>query len=283
MRLLHMLNPLDPSSSDELGYAQEMNFEGLRQALRLRPKELEVIHAAAHYKEEQIELPDFFSHRFFLSRSIRDVCNGPPIKPLPLISDIMAYAAQVDADYYLYSNIDIILQPHFYAFLATYLSRGYEAVIVNRRRVPQTRQSYDRISSYSTRWGRSHPGFDCFVISRKVLLRLMLGRICVGVPFIGVAMAYNIFAYASSWKLFENEDLSFHIGMEVYKPQLHAYYWHNRRQFFSHVRPRLWPSLSFDRLPYADRSFWVRYMKWALNPSLFLRMHARLDLRRLGM
>ena len=286
LRLVHIVNPVDREVSDDLGYAQAMSFESQRQARQLAPRHLELRHIAAHYRSEQIELPSFYTHRFFLARSVDDVCSTHRPKYLPLIAEIMALAAQIDADYYIYTNIDIILQPHFYGFLSNYLSLidkeagKYEALIINRRRIPQLRGSYEQLSAYSTRWGAVHPGFDCFVLSKCLLHRLILGSICLGVPFIGVAMAYNMFTYARSWKIFEQEDLTFHLGMEIYKPQLTSYYWHNRRQFFKCVLPKLYPNLKVEQLPYAHLSPWVRYLKWTMNPSLFLRLHMQLDLKR---
>ena len=289
LRLAHIVSPVDRPTSEELGFAQSISFEAQQEALKLAPSHIELTYIALHYRREAIELPSFYHHRFFLSRSINDICPSSRPKYLPLIAEIMALAAQVDADYYIYSNIDIILQPYFYAFLSNYLSlkqtydgsdNKYEALIVNRRRIPYLRMSYRKLSAYSTRWGATHPGFDCFLLSKRLLHRLFLGSICVGVPFIGVAMAYNVFAYAQRWKLFEYENLSFHLGMEVYKPQMTSYYWHNRRQFFGSVLPKLRPALKAEQLPYANDAPGLRYLKWALNPSLSLRLHMQLDLER---
>ncbi len=250
------------------------------QARRHVPAGLQLMHAAAHYQDEEVLLPRFYQHHFNLFRSVSDMVHVDVPKRLPIMADIMSLAAQVEADYYLYTNIDIALQPHFYTYLFPYLQQGYQGLIINRRRIPARRESYASLSRYSTHWGRSHPGFDCFVMSATVMKRLVLGNICVGVPFVGVAMAHNIFAYARPWHLFEHEDLTFHLGMEIYKPQLHAYYWHNRKQFFTYVKPRVWHALLAEELPYGRASWWLRYWKWALNPSLFVGMNARLEMRR---
>ena len=278
-KLVHILNPVSRPRSDTLGYAQEISFLGIREACKLIPRDLQVLYAATYYKDEQIELPSFFENQFLLKRSVYDMGDFPVYRRLPLIADIMSFARTIQADYYLYTNIDIALQPHFYSFIWPYLSNGYEGLIINRRRIPQLRGSYSELSAYSTRRGRPHPGFDCFLMSASVVDQLVLGEICVGVPFVGVAMAHNIFAYARPWKLFAYEDLSFHIGMEIYKPQLHSYYWHNRREFFKKVRPSLWPFLSSDEMPYGRRPWWERYWYWGMNPSLFVYMNSKLYLR----
>ena len=279
IRLLHIVNPVARPTSDPLGYAQEISFVSMIEARRLVPRGLQVVSAAAYYDDEKVDGLDFFTYRFLLSRSVYDVERLPLYRRLPLIADIMAFAKTVPADYYLYTNIDISLQPHFYSFLWPYLLSGYEGLIVNRRRIPRLRGSYSDLSSYSSRWGRSHPGFDCFLMSASVVERLVLGKICIGVPFVGVAMAHNIFAHARPWRLFTREDLTFHIGTEIYKPQLHSYYWHNRRQFFKKVRPKLWPLLSAKELPYGREIWWKKYWYWGLNPSLFVYMNMKLCLR----
>ena len=283
MKLLHILNPVEQDLAKDLGFAQSVTFESQHRARKNLPHGLHLMHAAVGYRDEKVEIPSFFNHYFALSRSVMDVVATPFSEPrrLPLIADIMALAGQIEADYYLYTNIDIALQPNFYAFVHHFLQQGYQGLIINRRRIPFLRASYDDLSSYSSRSGRTHPGFDCFVMSARVVRALVLEKICVGVPFIGVAMAHNIFAYARPWRLFAKEDLTFHLGMEVYPPQIYDYYWHNRRQFFRHVKPRLWPTLSVEAMPYGLAPWWSKCWHWGLNPSLFVGMNASLELRRL--
>jgi hypothetical protein len=60
-------------------------------------------------------------------------------RKLPFIKDIINIAvAHSSADYVVYTNADIILQPYFYAYLHRQLTLGIDALTINRRRLPAT-------------------------------------------------------------------------------------------------------------------------------------------------
>ena len=284
MRLLHVVNPVGEKLPQAvLVAAQRLSFQSQYIASEASFKGLQLEWMAVLDKRDaNCVLPPFYTHRHFLRRYVGDMTEAILPRRLPLIGDIMQAALEVEADFYLYTNIDICLQPHFYAFLLPYLQRGYQGLIINRRRIPKYFDwPYEALSAYSSRYGRSHPGYDCFVCSRLVAERLFFSTICVGIPFIGVSFAHNLFAHARPWRLFENEDLTFHLGMEVYNALAYAYYKHNRNAFFKEVLPRLRPLLASRNLPYGHKPFWSRFFHWALNPSLFIYVNIKLEWRRI--
>ena len=71
--------------------------------------------APEHFKEDDAMVPDYFKKTAFLERSVADMAKFEKQKKLPLISDILANLFNAtDADYLIYTNNDIILQPFFY-------------------------------------------------------------------------------------------------------------------------------------------------------------------------
>ncbi len=58
-------------------------------------------------------------------------------------------------------------------------------------------------------------------------------------------------------------------------------YWHNRREFFGRIKPALWAKFDIRKFPFYGYGFPMRYVKWGLNPALFVLMNLKLDLRRL--
>ena len=60
--------------------------------------------------------------------------------------------------------------------------------------------------------GDKHPGFDCFIYKRDLYPNFELGNTILGANWIGRVLLANIVAYASKYKIFENEHLTFHIG-----------------------------------------------------------------------
>jgi hypothetical protein len=130
--------------------------------------------------------------------------------------------------------------------------------------------------------GKSHPGFDCFVMKKELLQRLILGNICVGIPFVEVALLHNLFSFANSPLFLPNLHLTFHIGLDVMPKRNKDYYWHNRNEYFIKVEPVIKPYFNINKFPYASLSLHKRAIKWLLNPSLFTRNYLELEVKGFG-
>lgn len=214
--------------------------------------------------------------------SIRELLPEAAAPKLPLLADILqtAYAAS-DAEYLVYTNADIAVQPHFYRFVLDELAKGYDALIINRRRLPAGNFTPADLDTLYALKGKPHPGFDCFVFRRELVPQMTLGTVCVGIPFVETTLAHNLFALCDHPRLYDREFLTFHLGMEIFKKRNRVLYWHNRRQFFGTVKPALWSRFDIRKFPYGRLGFINRYLKWGLNPALFTLMNLKLDLRRL--
>lgn len=275
--LLHIINPFDSPLSDQR-HIQEITFQSIGKALAYGTGHLEVGIRATRFAEDRSILPKYIKEVENLKRSVVDFGDFKIPRQLPLIADILENAFQEEADYYLYTNIDIALQPHFYSFVAEQIRKGHDALIINRRRIPWKYADVTLEEMYQVS-GKSHPGFDCFVFTKEIAHKLQLGHICVGIPFIGVVLAHNLFAHARKLGFYDQEHLTFHLGMEVMPPRDQPYYWHNRREFFGKVKHALWPYFRLRNFPYSDRGWLVGLVKWALNPSLFTLFYLKLSFR----
>lgn len=230
------------------------------------------------YDQVNISSLDRFFELQPLTRSVQDIYPEANLPPYSLIEDILKSAIQNPADYYIYTNMDIGLQPHFYQFVSDQIDNGVDALIINRRRIEDLFINKSLLEITAEK-GKSHPGFDCFVFSREIALKMKLGEICVGIPFIGVAMAHNLFAFARNPVLYDNEHLTFHIGMEVFPPRNQELYWHNRRIFFKELAPQLWDHFALKKFPYYSKIPFYQLFKWVFNPSLFTLFYLRLLFR----
>ena len=114
--------------------------------------------------------------------------------------------------------------------------------------------------------GGSHPGYDCFVFHRTLLDKFILDDICIGVPFIEVALVHNFIAFAKKIKYADNLHLTFHVGMEVMPPINQEYYWYNRNIYEKIILPKLKSFLEIERFPYSQLPIFKRLVKWGLNP-----------------
>lgn len=184
---------------------------------------------------------------------------------------------EVDSEYCIYTNMDIVLMPYFYDSVLDLIKQGHDAIVINRRRLSGGYNSIEELPQMYADMGRSHPGFDCFVFRKELLAQFILEDICIGIPFVEVALIHNIFSFAQAPLFVPDKHLTFHIGMEVMPTRDSAYYRHNREVFFSSIYPRLKPYFTLSKFPYAALPMYKRAMKWALNPSLFTLNYIRLE------
>ena len=277
MKLAHVINIFTPDYISDLYIAQPITLESMRVAHDYAADEVDVTLYSAHFKEDEAMVPDYFNKTAFLERSVADIAIFEKQKKLPLISDILAHLYNVtDADYLIYTNNDIILQPSFYVNVKQIIDKGYDAFIINRRRIPSGFTKVEELPLIYAEKGKKHPGFDCFVFKRDIFPELQLGSICIGAPFFEVTLAHNLFCFSRRFKLFDNLHLTAHIGMEIMGVRT-EYYWHNRREFNKIIKI-LKPYIDIRKFPYADENIFNRYIKWGLNPSLFVFMNMGLEL-----
>jgi hypothetical protein len=209
---------------------------------------------------------------------VTDVNRNLIGKKLPLIADILLKLKEVpDSDYYIYTNSDIALMPYFYNVVHQYVLNGHDAIVINRRRLSKKYADTSNLEMMYADIGMSHPGFDCFVIKSDLLDKLVLGNICVGIPFVEVALIHNLFSFAHKPLFLPDKHLTFHIGLDVMPKRNKDYYWHNRKEYFGNIEPVLKPYFSIRKFPYAMLPIYKRALKWILNPGLFTKNYFELE------
>lgn len=222
------------------------------------------------FQEDIAIIPDEFLQLSNLERSVLDVNKQLVGKKLPLIADILNKLKEVpDTDYYIYTNTDIALMPYFYNVVHQHVLNGYDAIVINRRRLSIKYNDELSLDLMYADLGKSHPGFDCFVFKKELLAKFVLGDICVGIPFVEATLLHNIFSFANNPLFLPDAHLTFHIGMDVMPDRNKAMYWHNRNEFFKNIYPKLKPFFDINKFPYASLPMHKRALKWMLNPSLF--------------
>ena len=230
------------------------------------------------YDEDRAVIPEGFKVLSNLQQSVLDANQKLQGRKLPLITDIIQKASEgAPAEYIIYTNADIGLMPYFYDFVSDKINEGYDALIINRRRLNSSYQSVDQLPEIYADMGLSHPGFDCFVFRQDLVDKMILGDICVGISFIGVALAHNLFTLAENPLYVDDQHLTFHLGTQVLVPRKNAFYTHNHKEFFEKVLPQLKPAMHLEKFPYALLPWPKRMLKWILNPSLFTRNYLELE------
>lgn len=138
---------------------------------------------------------------------------------LPVFGDVLGVAAK-GADYLIYTNADICVQPYFYEWMDQQLRMHPGAHIINRRTLPVPARPIDTVplSDYYAMVGMPHPGLDCFVFPMEWLPEIKLHDIVIGRPPVGTTLATCLVNIAAEKKklfmIHENLHLTFHIGDE---------------------------------------------------------------------
>jgi hypothetical protein len=137
LSLAHIINPVTVDNTSDLFIAQPITFETMKTAKELSADIDVNLYAIQDRHEIPITLPEGFTKVPGLQRSIIDIKTFKQERKLPLMKDILdALYKASDAEYMIYTNVDIALQPHFYNVVSNYIQQGYDAFIINRRTIP---------------------------------------------------------------------------------------------------------------------------------------------------
>lgn len=260
MRIVHIINPFHAPDGSEHAIAQAVTLESIRRAhAHAAASGLEVIPVGVGFPEDLDLVTPPLVAAPALTRSVIDAADFPTTKKFPLITDLLSHGASVAPDpspddLLIYTNLDISLQPHFYNAVADLYAHQSPAHVINRRTIPGHYNSPDQLDDMIAEPGERHAGWDCFVFPQRRLPDLRLGTVCIGAPYIGLAMLANLDAL-SGFRLVEHKDLhlTFHIGDDAT--------WRGRTDLSEHNRLQLRSALDELRTQHAPvppRSFFER-------------------------
>ena len=278
----HIVNVVGKEENAELFSLQEISLQSFGHARKNLNSgvSVEVICVAGPSGPESVPHAD---RTVRLNRTVDDVGTFSGKRKLPLISDILdSGVAASNGDYIVFTNADIILTPTFYNVVAHYLSKGKDALVINRRRIPYAlkNEPYEVMVAHA---GKAHSGWDCFVFKKSLYERFLKTQICIGIPMAGNDIFYNIFTFAETPELLTNQHLTFHLGMDLVKvwgsPE---YYAHNRREFRKLLK-QLKPQMKIAKFPGAGLSFFKRHFRWLMNPTYDYRTMFSVDMSQLSL
>lgn len=280
IRMAHLVNVFIPPAGSEFQWVQPITLETMRRAKAATLDSIDVALLTAQYPADHAVVPSDFQPTPDLDRSVREVWNDPSLPPFPLIADLLERLyRETDAEWLIFTNVDIALQPSFYNSVAHFIHAGHDAFIINRRRIPGHYRHIAELPAMYAEHGKPHPGFDCFVFHRSLFPKFQLGMVCTGVPFIEILMGQNLFCHATHFKLFADEHLTFHIGEEVFKRRNAFLLARNRAEFWKAIA-LLWPQLDSRKFPWGNQWLPIRIVKWGLHPCIPIRLALRLEWKR---
>lgn len=217
MRFVHIVNTLQPPAGSDLETAQPVTLASMlraREYARQFCPDLEICQVSACFSTDQAHTPENFDGQVLLEQSSADF--GPFLLPrqLPLIGEIMRGAKDfLPADFLIYTNIDIALQPFFYEYVAEQTGPGgRDALIINRRTIGNKKSDQSGLASLYAELGEDHPGFDCFVMPARYFADFKWGNVFIGANWVGRILLANTFGFAQNPRLIKRAQLTFHLG-----------------------------------------------------------------------
>jgi hypothetical protein len=232
----HIINPFPAPPESEHGRAARITFASLRNAVQEARRvgvSVEVRAVTLPGDERAIEAPATPTPH--LSRTVQDVRKLQPVRPLPLIADILQKGATAAAgDYLVFSNMDIAVQPDFYPSLEQLIITRFcpnTPFVVFRRNISAEFTKVDQLPQMYVAHGDVAVGFDCFVFPQKYLAELDLGYTCIGSGHFD-NLLYMALDAASGFRMRQvaNPRLTFHIGNGIDWTRHIDYIEHNLRE-----------------------------------------------------
>ena len=210
----HIVNPVIVPESSDLFVAQPITFETMRRARAAARDVADVTLLSVQFPEDRALVPDDFVSTPDLERSVLDLGDFKIPRKLPFIRDILdrMYHHAPQAEFLIYTNVDIALMPNFYTAIERYVDRGLDALVINRRSIPSLYKGIEDIPLMCAHVGQPHSGYDCFVFRRDLYPQFELGDVFIGAPHVGKVLKINLFCNAKRYKRFKNLHLTFHLG-----------------------------------------------------------------------
>ena len=230
LSIAHIVNPVIVNRDSDLYAAQPVTFETMRRAREFAKKEVKVKQFAAFFPEDEKMVPKGLIKTKPLERSVLDAKNFNRKRKLPLLKDILDRLYEKSkAAYFIYTNVDIALMPHFYLAVKNIIEQGYDGFVIFRRTLGEKYHSIDQLPMMYTDYGEKHTGHDCFIFKRAIYEKFVLGDACIGAKQIARLIMSNMMAYSQNYTQFKDLHLTFHIDNKENwkKSDSNEYYYFN--------------------------------------------------------
>jgi hypothetical protein len=277
LKIVHIINPFKGSENHQ--NIQNITFESIRKA-KDYAVDIDVEIYSTQFQEDIDVVPDFINKKIELTKSVIDYNSKLKVRKLPLIKDVLdGVISNCDADYIVYTNIDIGVMPQFYAAINDIIKEGVDAFIINRRRISEKYNSVNQLEQIYSETGEMHNGYDCFVFKRTLYSQFILGNVCLGIPHVGNTLAFNLMCFANKFRLYTHKHLTFHIGYDLVKNWGgKEYLAHNKKEYLK-VLKNLNSKIKLINIPGSSFPFIKRHFKWFMNPTLHYPTLLKIDLR----
>ena len=243
MKLAHIINVTEIDESKKSSYlhiAQPVTLQSMLIARTNAKAQLDIDLVAIKHQAEEVQVPDTFilapNIGKYAWEYIPALCNQVPQRPLPRLVDIIngLYAVS-DAEYFIYTNLDIGLFENFYMVVKAIIDEGYDAFCINRIDLPKLHKGVpldvNNMKIFPQVAGRKHIGIDCFIFRRDIVPQLALGNVYIGYPPVGMVLKTQIEKNSKNFAWFKDIAVTYHLGSDTpWKNEKSFYYRENFKQ-----------------------------------------------------
>ena len=224
MKIAHIINVTEIDESKKASYlhiAQPLTLKLMPISKKMAANAIDIDLVAIKHKSENIKIPkefilapDIDKYAWEYIPSLKDII---PHKPLPRLADILSglYNSS-DAEYFIYTNLDISLYPKFYIEVKAIIESGCDAFCINRIDLPKIHNGI-LLDEHSMELilqvpGHKHIGIDCFVFKREIFSYLDLGNVYTGFPPVGQVLKTQVEKNSNNFAWFKDRIITYHIG-----------------------------------------------------------------------
>ena len=273
VRIAHVVNIFNCPEGSEAHRIQAITLESMQRAKNEAGPGVEVQLLSAHFPSDRDAVPDFVRCTPDLERSVQADVECSDKRKLPYIHDILSRAYDAtDADFLVYTNMDIALYPGFYRFIANEIRSGIDALAINRAQIPRiykgrdllTDATFDDILRIPQR--RPHHGIDCVMFRREHFPQWPRTRICIGYPPIGQYLLENAESRATRFAWFQDVVQTCHVGIDG----------KDNSPWKNHIGNEIWMfnHAEFDACRLHQKNAWQRHgvnnFAWAMRRGRWL-------------
>lgn len=279
----HIINVVSENENKEIANIQRLTLASFLRAKEYSESGYDIKQYVCYHKNHPVKLDASFDILPPLEKSILDLGSFNNNRALPLLKDILQLVISNSKEsYIIYSNVDIGLMPQFYNTVADEIKKGHDAIVINRRRVPSTLNKAEDLDAIYSEVGKPHIGYDMFIFKRELFSKFILNNTCIGTPFVGNDLFYNLFCFAEQPVLFTDKHLTFHVGLELTKDWGSSELARHNYSEFKKTTKALLPHINITKFPGAELGFFKRHFKWLMNPTLSYPELMKADLKQLG-
>jgi len=226
IKFAHLINSFkcNKDNPSYLYYAQPITFKSMTVAKNTAKKNnIDIKLYSIHYPEDNKIVPKNFIKLPYLKRSTQTLFpNISKNKKLPIIQDMFnSILEHSDADYIIFTNSDIGVQPHFYKEINNIIkNQNLDSFSINRRdNLPKFKNNDMRLNPNNICYlyklkGKNHPGHDCFIIKKEILKKINMGLMFTGYPPWGNTLINKLKNINNKHIIFRDLFLTFHLGSD---------------------------------------------------------------------